>query len=142
MVWNDSFSIGVDEIDTQHRDFIRLINRLQIMHDMKASRYLILRLLMELAKFWEYHFTSEENLMIIARYPGLEHHRRCHLQVLQTLNDRYKSFETGEAEIDSIIDILKDWLDDHIRSVDKLAGQFINKIAHDRSCVDLSFPSV
>jgi len=33
VVWKESYSIGIPEIDQQHRDFVRLINRLAILHN-------------------------------------------------------------------------------------------------------------
>jgi hemerythrin len=41
--WNDAYSVGVEEIDRQHKEFIRIINRLQWLMDNRYCREFLVR---------------------------------------------------------------------------------------------------
>ena len=129
IIWEKSHSVGEEEIDEQHRDFVKLINRLQIMHDRGTPRDLTLRILLEVVKYTEYHFTSEENLMIIAKCPLLERQQKEHRALLEALNEKYKAFEAGDETIKPIIDFLVGWFLSHSSDLDRRAGQFISEYA-------------
>jgi hemerythrin len=76
--WIDDFSTGVEEIDRQHKDFVKLINRLNIVQEHGNKKAIAVRLLNELGKYVEYHFASEENIMFLTRYPALERQQQAH----------------------------------------------------------------
>jgi hemerythrin len=136
VAWDDSLSVGVEEIDEQHKTFLKLVNRLQAMYERDAARDLTFRLLLELVKYWEYHFISEENLMLFTKCPLLERHQHQHQKLLQTLGERTTACEAGHERIDSIVDFLTKWFIVHTKEEDKLVGQYINKLARDRGAQD------
>lgn len=59
--WKEIYSVGVEEIDQQHKDFLKLINRLNILQGKGDPPLLISRYLRELGAYAAYHFASEEN---------------------------------------------------------------------------------
>lgn len=134
MVWDDECLVGVEEIDSQHKDFVRLVQRLQIVDQNKGPRLWKSRLLLELTKYLEYHFASEENLMLMAQYPQLEWHQFDHQRLVRVMGAKAKAFEDGEATIDSIVKVFEEWFCRHTREVDKPAAEHIGKVARDKGC--------
>jgi len=71
MVWKDSYSVGNEVLDEQHRQLIDLVNEL-------ASEADLAQVLDGLRHYGETHFDTEERLLAIAGYPGLAEHRKIH----------------------------------------------------------------
>jgi hemerythrin len=69
--WKDDYLTGIEEIDTQHKGFVKLINRLSIVQEFGNKKAIAVRLLNELGKYIEYHFASEENIMFLTKYSAL-----------------------------------------------------------------------
>lgn len=118
--WSDRLNTGVEEIDLQHRYFVRLINRLA--HDLLTTqdeRY-SRGLLNELCKYATFHFASEENIMHKLGYPEMESHRLHHLQLL----DKLSSYASGR-DVERLLKFLTDWFIDHTVQEDRRIGDFI-----------------
>lgn len=129
--WNDSYSVGVEEIDKQHKEFFRLMHRLQIMQEKNTPREFTLRILHELGKYADYHFVSEENLMLMVKYPDLERHRSEHQILLRGAAERIEQFESGCETLDSFLKFLRHWLISHIQGEDIKVGRYLGGFARD-----------
>ncbi|MBI5086040.1 MAG: bacteriohemerythrin [Acidobacteria bacterium] len=120
MTWKDDYSVGVAEIDQQHRQLLDLINKL---HDaMKAggSPTALARVLEELIGYTRRHFTFEEFLMKQCGYPGLEPHRVQHRQLVEKIESFQAEVACGKATLSlRLMSFLKDWLALHILESDK-----------------------
>jgi hemerythrin len=127
--WNDSYSAGVEQIDQQHRAFLALINRLSILQERGTPPAMTRRVLLELLKYTEYHFVSEENLMILTECPLLPQQQLEHSKLLQTMAERYEAFGKGQETLESILKFLVRWFTTHTSDLDKAAGFYINKYA-------------
>jgi len=125
IAWNDSLSTGVAEIDAQHKDFIKLIQRLQILHEKDGSKEFILRILLEMAKYAEYHFVSEENLMMLFKYPLLTQHQEQHNMLLRSVKYKIEAFENGILSLEEVIAFLSDWLLSHTAKEDGKIGDYL-----------------
>jgi len=125
IAWNDSLSTGVAEIDAQHKDFIKLIQRLQILHEKGSSKDFILRILLELAKYAEYHFVSEENLMLLFNYPFLKQQQEQHQMLLRSVKYKFEAFENGILSLEEVIAFLSDWLISHTTKEDHKIGDHL-----------------
>ena len=120
LAWKAEFETGVEEIDLQHRYFLRLINRLgEELATAKDERYRQC-LLDELAKYATFHFVSEENIMFKFAYPGLAEHARLHWSLL----DRLSSRATGRP-VEELLDFLTEWFAEHTTKEDHLIGEYL-----------------
>jgi len=133
MEWSDSYSVGVEEIDFQHKAFLALINRLSILQERGTPLLMTHRMLLEVLKYAEYHFVSEENLMMLTEYPMLSQQQEAHNSLLRALTDRYNAFAKGEESLDAILVFLVGWFSSHTVDEDKAAGLYINKYARERA---------
>ena len=131
--WNNSYSVGVEQIDLQHKAFLALITRLSILQERGTPRAMTQRMLLELLKYTEYHFVSEENLMMLTECPLLSRQQDEHARLLDTMAQRCKAFEEEEETLDSILKFLVRWFTTHTADLDKAAGFYINKYARERA---------
>jgi len=123
--WSDGFSVGVQEIDEQHKELVSLLNQLHtaIMehHGSEASR----RVLDELAEYTRTHFSVEESLMRVSNYPDFERHKQNHEDLIGQVTALQDKLDSGEARITfELLHFLKVWLINHINEADKRFGGF------------------
>jgi hemerythrin len=127
MTWKDEYLTGVEEIDLQHKDFVKLINRLNIIQGYGDKAGHALRLMNELGKYADYHFTSEENLMNMINYPQLEDEEKSHKALLFKYRQWMESYKNQKASIEDVIKFLETWFADHTINEDKKIGKFLAK---------------
>ena len=128
--WDDSFSVGIDLIDEQHKMLIQKIKDLS--DAVAASRGLekILQTLEFMINYTEFHFGTEEKQMTDLGYPEIEDHKQKHKEFVSTLNHMVEDFEEDgatEALSTSINTYLMNWLIKHIKSIDCRFGGFLKE---------------
>jgi hemerythrin len=118
--WSTPLSVGIDEIDAQHRALIDLINALHEAVEEGRTREQQLDALGRLAEYTKIHFAVEESLMRILGYPDYERHKGQHEGLIRSMVDLQRRLTSGEAPIDaSLMAHLKHWLLDHIVQSDQ-----------------------
>jgi len=117
--WSESYSVGVQKLDAQHKVLIRIINQLE---EERRTGGLIVSVFAELRRYVREHFRDEEQMMADAGYPGLEAHREGHRQFEEWLTSIEMVYNSGGASTyyiaESVHDFLKDWLITHILAAD------------------------
>lgn len=121
--WSDDYSVGVEEIDAQHKELVRLLNSLhQAIHERHGSDA-CRRILDELTDYTRVHFAVEESLMRISGYPDFANHKKIHTTLIQQIHDLQVKLDSGAAKISfELLHFLKNWLMVHIVEADKLFG--------------------
>lgn len=118
--WDQSYSVGVEELDEHHQYFFCLTNILQNAIKEGTQKSAIGMLLSELSGYAHYHFTREEELMERAKYQELARHRREHEIFVDRLGKLSKDFQSANGEIGlAMLDFVRSWLVKHIQQVDK-----------------------
>jgi hemerythrin len=119
LYWVSEFEIGNEYVDLQHRYFLDLINRIgknfKETNDDDYKR----RLIIELHKYADFHFTSEENIAISYGIAGVEDHHQLHLQLLEDLNQYAENLDNGSKTIDQFIEFITDWFLVHTQHEDR-----------------------
>ena len=128
--WNEGMSVGIPEIDADHRRFIALLNELNrsITERMKATE--IHKRLQHVIDDTERHFEQEEKFLKEWRYPNAGVHAGIHKQVLNTLKKIQDSFIPYglEAEwLDAAL-IIKNILISHIQIEDMQYANYFKSI--------------
>jgi hemerythrin len=122
MQWTPKMSVGVAELDDDHKVLIRIINQLSASLDDEARRRAVRQSLIALKRYAQYHFGREESVMAASGYPTLGAHREEHhdfVNRIQALADEFEATEDGSAELGkSLLDFLINWLQHHILIVD------------------------
>ena len=115
--WTSDLDTGIQVIDNQHKRIVEYINKLD---DSKAThdQQQISIVLTELVDYTLSHFTFEESLMEEAGYPFIRGHKRVHQLFVKRVGGYVQRFKMGEDITDELLNTLKAWLINHIKSDD------------------------
>jgi hemerythrin len=125
MLWKDEYCIGIEEIDKQHMDFLKLINRYMVLFDSGAHIRLQDRVLLEILKYVEYHLVSEENLMIIYKYTNLANQQEEHDALIKAFKTKCAGMKEGSVNGRDIIRYLISWFLNHTQKEDRKFAEYI-----------------
>ncbi len=121
--WNDSYSIGIPELDKEHRKLVNLINTFLSTIHTNDEKETIKLTFDNLLSYADEHFTSEEAFMELHKYPGLKEHRKEHIKLTKEAVQLNKNKDYIFPE--NIADFLISWLTDHILGTDKKYAEYI-----------------
>ncbi len=126
--WTKEYSVNVQEIDEQHKEFIDLINRLSKGIKEMASKNDLGNILNKLDHYAKTHFATEEKYFKKFDYPDKDKHIVQHRRFSDKIKD-YKSRYKGDKVAISfeVIDFLEDWLVDHLLNEDQKYSGFFNE---------------
>lgn len=126
LTWKDSYSVGIESIDNDHKKLLHLINNLQTAVDYKTDKLFEKQTLDEVIDYTHYHFDREEGLMEDNGYPDFVAHKAKHKEMIEKVNEFVLEFETDEEDsIQSLLAYLKSWLINHINGTDKEYSEFL-----------------
>ena len=126
--WTDELSVGIEEIDEQHRVLVDLVNEMhQAITDQRGSE-VVSDILEKLADYTRIHFAVEESLMRILQYPDYEPHKEQHEKLIAHLRELRGKVESGQTAIGfELMHFLRNWLTQHILGTDKeYVDHFLN----------------
>jgi hemerythrin len=126
MVWEDKYSVNVNEVDGQHQEIFRLVNDLD--DSLSEDRAVIAEKLNALVVYVVEHFATEEKYMLETNFPDYEAHKKAHDDLVEQVGAVQAKFEAGEAEITKdITAFVRDWLYQHIPNTDKQYSPYFNE---------------
>jgi hemerythrin len=118
--WNNKMSVGLEEIDTQHKKLVDIINKL---HDaLKTNSYEkeLKTIFTELIDYTKYHFSTEEQILEKAEYKDLENHKIQHKKfVTKMLRMKDRCYQGKEEISVELSSFLSSWMIGHILHSDK-----------------------
>ena len=115
IVWNEILSVGVRELDEDHKKLIKLINSLIEMEANSLSLEVISDTLNEMTRYAQEHFAFEEELLRKCNYPGYLSQQSQHKEFVKTtVKFCMDTMVYKESTPVEIVAFLKDWLIDHI----------------------------
>ncbi len=122
--WNDNFITGVHECDIQHKKIINVFNAIYDAIRLNINKRALKDSFNSLINYFDKHFTLEENLMEKYGYPELQEHREEHKKLRETID---KFMQKPEEEINylEVLKYLKNWWVNHIITMDKKYGLFL-----------------
>lgn len=127
--WSKILSVGVDEIDEDHRKMIDIFNVLNQATQTKESQDYLRAVLEELINCTVWHFSHEERLMIKHKYPDYQAHRDEHRDLIASAKElQHEILHSGAALAEDQIRFLERWLTEHILTTDQKLGNWLNEI--------------
>lgn len=123
--WDKKYLVNHPRIDHEHQVFVELIRAVALACDDNPPKEKALRLLMEVQKYAEFHFVSEENIMIDADYPEVQQHQSEHRRLLSTLDNELHQFRADRIALSHISNFLFEWFALHTTRVDMRLTQFL-----------------
>jgi hemerythrin len=128
--WSEQLSVGVLEMDVQHKRLIELINRLYDAMSRGEGGSVLKTIVNELVTYTKVHFGAEERLMASRQYPQLSAHRQLHERFTAQVVEMNEKIVAGKMlTAVSVGNFLRDWLVTHIQSEDKKYGRHLCPVA-------------
>ena len=113
--WSDAYSVGIPQIDTQHKGLIRLINELHASMAAGQGKQTLGRTLDELVHYTESHFSYEEGMLRQKRYSNVSNHQVIHQKLTKEVSDLRDRYRANKLTLTlDVMRFLKSWLSDHI----------------------------
>jgi hemerythrin len=131
--WSEPLSVGIKDIDLQHRTLLRMTNDLftGCLYGKEIAGAYFRTTARRTLEYIRCHFADEENLMEKIAYPCLAEHRRRHREYTRDLMNHIRKFESGEEYIPGkFARYLGERMLVHIGSADQKYGiYYANKMA-------------
>ena len=117
--WRDEFSVGVEEVDHEHRELVTLINRLHESMAAGAGHDEVVGALGEIYAQISAHFALEEKFMRETGYMAYAEHKEDHEILLDDLRDIMDQVEDDGAFSEKRLSSdLEYWFSEHFRTHD------------------------
>jgi hemerythrin len=128
--WTPALSVGIEEIDDQHRELFRRAGRL-VEGIRRGDPAEIDELVEYLHRYAVSHFGAEEAAMRGSSYPGYARHKAEHDRFIADLLElSVENDDVGGAFVAVKIDHwLSGWLRDHVSRIDAELGKFLGSAA-------------
>lgn len=118
--WQDSYNLGISEIDNQHKKLVSLIVKLYDAMSQAKANDVVGPILNELLMYTRTHFTTEEKYFEQFGYADTANHKLEHEKFVAKVKDFKDKFDSGKVGISiQLMNFLKDWLLNHILKTDK-----------------------
>lgn len=128
IVWRETYSVGIQKIDDQHKVLISIINELYEAHKQGTSQTVIVEVLEKLINYTNYHFSMEEDLFTQYDYPQQKDHVDEHKYFVGQVADLKQESRKGNLLLSlKTIDFLKDWTINHILGTDMDFSSFLQE---------------
>ncbi len=118
--WDESYSVGVSEIDEQHKKLVGMINRLHDGLGQGLGSELIGEILDEMAAYTEYHFQTEEDYFNQFNFREKDIHTAEHKGFSKKVSEFQEKFRTNPMILSvEVMYYLSNWLKNHIQGTDR-----------------------
>ncbi|WP_413203840.1 bacteriohemerythrin [Rhodospirillum sp. A1_3_36] len=122
IVWRDQMSIGIREIDDDHRALLDLINQMgDLAQPETLDRAKMADCLLRLIRYTRDHFNREEQLMASVHFPGIAKHQKFHDTFAESILSQSQRFVDNPEAVTacSVHAILSDWVLRHVVGADR-----------------------
>ncbi len=125
--WKNEFSVGVKEMDEQHKKLLGMINRLIAEQHTLTDPKTIAELLTEMTDYAQVHFRAEEYLMAEYGYDQKKQQELQHQAFIDKTISFYSASDMGPNVLSvALLDYLGSWLVGHILKEDMKYKEFFN----------------
>jgi hemerythrin len=130
VTWDNSFSVGFDPIDDQHKELVKMTNELFQSCDQGviAADMAFLQIIQRALDYAETHFADEEDYMREVDYPYMDEQKEQHEAFVAEVQKSIEEFEAGNIEPIYMARFLKKWLLNHIAVYDKRYAPYMAKL--------------
>lgn len=121
LTWNDSLNLGIDIIDTQHREIFEAINKLMVSFEQGQEKESVYEVLEFIEVYVHKHFSTEEFYLKKYNYPEADSHIKMHKAFTDKLSEyktHYKRAGLTRLAALEMNNILIQWWNNHILKTD------------------------
>jgi len=126
-VWNDKYSVGIRELDSQHKQLFSILNELYEAMQNASDQAQLGKIIYELVSYTRIHFAAEEKYLEKYNYAELAFQKAAHAKFIAKVDSFKSDFESGKVALSlNVAGFVKDWLTSHIEASDKKYGPYLN----------------
>ena len=121
--WDTSFSVNNSVIDSQHKKWIDIYNRMDkvlLEGDLDSEKDINAEAQQSMLDYSRYHFEFEEEYLYSIGYSDIVKHARLHKDFDNLIYQYYRQVCDGEIVLNTeLLKVIKSWLLNHILVEDK-----------------------
>lgn len=126
MKWDDSFAIGIEAIDNQHKKIFEHLLALENSVSKRDPWHILRFFLSQLSEYMQFHLAVEEALLEIIGYPDRTSHCDSHAKLVDQiakLEEKLKRNPSGE----NLVGFFEDWFVRHVLSNDRDYAAYVKR---------------
>ena len=128
IAWSSALSVGVEEIDRQHRMFIMAINELDDAMRKGRGKDILETIVKKMDYYATSHFTTEENYFALFGYPDAASHKEEHAYFIKRSSEIKRDLSERKPALSiEVMGFLSKWVRDHIMGTDKKYAAFFRE---------------
>ena len=127
MPWTPDLSVGVEQIDEQHKEWFKKAEALFEAGKNHQAKEYVGELLNFLSDYTKKHFADEEKYMLSIKYPDYPTQKKAHTAFIEQLAKLRADYDASGGSLMVILNanqMVLTWLTQHISNMDKKIGQF------------------
>lgn len=125
--WNDSYKVGVQEIDEQHKKLFSLLKQLHDAAAVGKARAIVQQVLDDVVNYTKEHFATEERLMQKHDYPDYSVHKHMHDSLVAQAHDLQDKTKHSALTLSmDVMKFLESWIAHHISEADRKLGRHLS----------------
>jgi len=118
--WDEKYSVGVKEIDDQHKRFIEIMNSLYSVAYAGESKNGLEEIFLNIMNYRDNHFATEEKYFDLYQYENAVEHKSEHQKLRDEVEKFYKQYKEDGVDVAAdLMDFLENWLVDHLENQDQ-----------------------
>ncbi len=121
LTWTKRFSVGIEEMDKQHKIIFEVINELFSSMKQGQENKNVIPLIKKLKNYTLEHFNREEEMLRAQNDPLLAWQKKEHENFIAKINEFINKLNTKSSPVleIEISNFLMNWWDNHITNGDK-----------------------
>ena len=130
VAWSHHLSVGVEEIDAQHRELYRRVDEFFRALSEQRGRSEIQPLVRYLSAYVVQHFSAEQQMMELSEYAGMGDHMAEHTWFEEELRRLLGQLDLEGPTLDvarGLSALLSEWLDHHLETTDRALGRHLQQ---------------
>ncbi|HET9933730.1 MAG TPA: bacteriohemerythrin [Polyangiaceae bacterium] len=126
-LWNDSYKVGVEEIDRQHEKLFSLLRDLHDAVTVGKGRTVVKQVLDGVVAYTKEHFATEERLMQKYDYADFAAHKHMHDSLVAQAHQLQEKTQHSALTLSmEVMKFLESWIAHHISEADRKLGHYLS----------------
>lgn len=130
LTWDESFVLGIDEIDEQHRTIVEQFSKFSAAVQDGSDKQVLAEMANFLVDYAKLHFATEERYMIKYDYLRIEEQRSEHAEFTRDAEDLLKKVRDEGASRELAVALtgkMVRWVIQHVRNHDRDMVTFVKR---------------
>ena len=123
--WSDEYLVGLEEIDSQHKEMAHLINDVLVANQNLLPQEEISKRMALMIKYTKRHFRCEEGLMRIYQFPDQASHLEEHRVMVRNVEDKEREMVSAKYPPETLYRFFVAWFGGHAFGADIEMAKFI-----------------